>query len=59
MLYQTQCCGLLGIEMLTEIKHMTHLGKRPHKGHLGLETQYQRLARFVGFKPTSYKQAKR
>ena len=22
-----------------------------HKGHLGLETQYQRLARLVGLKP--------
>lgn len=32
MLYQTQCGARLGIEMLTEIKHMTQLGKNASQG---------------------------
>lgn len=42
-LSQAQCCGLLGIELLTEIKHMTHLGKMPHMEQLGVGTWYERL----------------
>lgn len=53
MLYQIQCRGLLGLEMLTEIKPMTRLGKMLQKGHLRVETQYERLDCFVDLKPTS------
>lgn len=53
MLSQAQCCVLLGIELLTEIKHMTHLEKMPHMEQLEVGTRYERLSSFVEVKPAT------
>lgn len=50
----------MGIEMLTEIKHMTQLGKNASQGAFWIRNTISKAtAPFVSLKPTSYKQAQR
>lgn len=59
MLYQTQCGRLLGIEMLTEIKHMTQLGKNASQGAFWIRNTISKAGSICRFETHELQTGKR